>query len=552
MPFSPAELVPFGFSSWPPVLQAVTLGLLTFVQEDVPTIAGSLLAAGGAIGWWPAYLGCLLGIWVGDALLYGTARVFGRPLLERAWVRRWIRPEAVAQSEEWFARRGSWLLVLSRLVPGTRLPTYLAAGFLRLSFPRFLLVTGLAVAGWTSAIFLLAYWFGEQLLAWAQRWTSGALAVVLVGGVFWLGWRLLPVAVRSAARLRERAAQSRWARWEFWPPAVFYLPVAFYFLLLALRHRSLTLPSAANPGMFSGGLVGESKIATLAELHQTSPEFTAEAYPLSGPGTQRLEQLEALLAAGRLKYPFILKPDAGQRGTGVKLIRNDAQSRAYLQQVQAPVIAQRYAPGPHELGVFYYRFPDQPRGRILAITEKVFPALTGDGRRTIKELILQDPRARHLAPTYLRRFAAHQDEVLPAGELLKLVEAGNHAQGCIFQEGGHLWTPELEARIDEISRQLTGFFVGRYDLRYGSAEELRAGRGFEIVELNGAASEVTSIYDARNSLGSAYRTLFNQWRLVFAIGAVNRRRGTPPISLRLLWRHWRESMASAAALPAAD
>lgn len=193
MPSSPTELVPIGFDLWPPALQAVTLGLLTLVQEDVPTIAGSLLAAGGAIGWWPALAGCFLGIWIGDALLYGAARLFGRPLLQRAWVRRWIHPAAVARSENWFARRGPWLLVVSRLVPGTRLPAYLAAGFLRLSFPRFLLVTGLAVAGWTS----------------------GALAIVLVGGVFWLGWRLLPVVVQCAARLREHVARSRWTRWEF-------------------------------------------------------------------------------------------------------------------------------------------------------------------------------------------------------------------------------------------------------------------------------------------------------------------------------------------------
>jgi membrane protein DedA with SNARE-associated domain len=518
MSSSPTDLLPTGFTAWPPVLQAATLGVLTFVQEDVPTIAASLLAAGGAMGWWPAFIGCFLGIWIGDALLYGTARVIGRPLLTRAWTRRWIRPEAVARSEDWFAQRGLWLLVVSRLVPGTRLPTYLAAGFLRLHFGRFLLVTGLAVAVWTTLIFGLAHWLGAGLVTWLQRWTSGAFAVVLVAGVLVLGWRLLPGAVRALGGLRYRLARARWARWEFWPSAVFYLPVAFHYLILAIQHRSFTLPSAANPGMFSGGLVGESKIATLAELQATSPEFTAEAHPLNGPVDRRIKRLAELLANGRLAYPFILKPDAGQRGVGVKLIRHEAQARAYLQQVHAPVIAQRYAPGPHEAGVFYYRFPDQPRGRILALTEKIFPVLTGNGRHTIKELIQQDPRARFMAAKYLQRFAGRHDEVLPTDQNLKLVEAGNHAQGCIFRDGMHLWSAELEARIDDISRKLNGFYIGRYDLRYATVEELRAGQRFEMVELNGAASEVTSIYDARNTLGSAYRTLFNQWRLVFAIG----------------------------------
>jgi hypothetical protein len=143
-------------------------------------------------------------------------------------------------------------------------------------------------------------------------------------------------------------------------------------------------------------------------------------------------------------------------------------------------------------------------------------------------------------------------EVLPAGESIRLVEAGNHAQGCIFREGGHLWSEELERRIDEISQRLHGFFIGRYDIRYASNEELGAGRNFQIIELNGAASEATSIYDSRNSLFSAYRTLFRQWALVFAIGSANRRRGCPPTAFRLLWRKWRETTALIATYPLAD
>jgi len=120
---------------------------------------------------------------------------------------------------------------------------------------------------------------------------------------------------------------------------------------------------------------------------------------------------------------------------------------------------------------------------------------------------------------------------LAAGETLRLVEAGNHAQGCIFRDGARLHTPELAACIDGISRKLDGFFIGRYDLRFTHEADLCAGRNFQIIELNGAAAEAASIYDARNSLRSAYATLFRQWSLVFAIGAENRRRGHVPLPL---------------------
>jgi len=135
---------------------------------------------------------------------------------------------------------------------------------------------------------------------------------------------------------------------------------------------------------------------------------------------------------------------------------------------------------------------------------------------------------------------------------LKLVEAGNHAQGCIFRDGSRLCTPELKARIDDISRKLTGFFIGRYDIRFASEDDLRAGKNFQIIELNGAASEATSIYDARNSIFAAYRTLFQQWDLVFAIGAANRQRGCEPTKLALVWQKWREYSRMAATYPAAD
>jgi len=157
-----------------------------------------------------------------------------------------------------------------------------------------------------------------------------------------------------------------------------------------------------------------------------------------------------------------------------------------------------------------------------------------------------------MASTYLRRFAMRQDEILASGEVLKLVETGNHAQGCIFRDGMHLFTEELERAIDQISRKLPGFFIGRYDIRYENEEDFKQGRNFQIVELNGASSEATSIYDARNSLFSAYRTLFQQWRLVFTIGAANRLNGHAPSSLTALWRNWRQYSAAALSYPLAD
>ena len=99
---------------------------------------------------------------------------------------------------------------------------------------------------------------------------------------------------------------------------------------------------------------------------------------------------------------------------------------------------------------------------------------------------------------------------------------------------------------------MDGFYIGRYDIRYSCDDDLRTGRNFQIIELNGAASEATSVYDERNSLIAAYRKLFEQWELVFAIGAANRRRGSQPTRILTLWRAWRETAAQIATYPLAD
>src|SRR5688500_13426566 len=286
-------LLPFGFDEWMPHAQALTLSLLTFVQEDVPTVSAALLAAAGNLTWQTGLLGCFFGIWIGDALLYLLARTFGLSLSEVAGVKRFFNRDAVAQSEQWFAEKGTWLLLSSRFVPGTRLPTYLAAGFLRLSFGRFLLVTGAAVAVWTVGIFLLASALGSDLLHWLQRWNSGIWAMLLLATTLVVMIRLGGKLTQRNFRRRVLAVVGRLTRWEFWPAWLFYAPVAVTYFRLAMRYRSFTVPTAANPGMFSGGFVGESKIATLCDLYASSPEFTAEAHLLdSAPPAERLAALE--------------------------------------------------------------------------------------------------------------------------------------------------------------------------------------------------------------------------------------------------------------------
>ena len=52
------------------------------------------------------------------------------------------------------------------MLPGARLPTYLAAGFLRIPWQRFVFVTGIASFIWTFLVLGLSSSLGTHLIAW--------------------------------------------------------------------------------------------------------------------------------------------------------------------------------------------------------------------------------------------------------------------------------------------------------------------------------------------------------------------------------------------------
>ena len=221
----------------------------------------------GRIGLIAGSAACAAGILIGDLLIYGAGRYLGRPALGRRPLRWMVKPAALTRSAEWFARRGPAVIISSRFLPGTRVATYFAAGLLKTSFWRFLLYFSVAVVLWTPLLVGLASWLGARVLPWFglfQRWAlpgTAALALAL--------WLLLSLArglSSWAGRRRLLGALRRKLEWEFWPPWALYLPLVPWIVWLAIRHRGLTVFTAANPGIEAGGFIGESKTAILGRL----------------------------------------------------------------------------------------------------------------------------------------------------------------------------------------------------------------------------------------------------------------------------------------------
>lgn len=520
LPFDPGA----ASGPWGLVLAIV---LATLVSEDLTCLAAGALVAAGRLDWLPAIAACYVGIVLGDAGLWLLGRGGGR------WVRRRVSATRLAELGDWLGRRAGAAAFLSRVLPGTRAPLLLAAGIAPRGGVRFLMWAAVAALVWTPLAVLSVARLGEVVPTW------GLIAVVF--GVY-AAARLIPPLFTRVGRSRFTARVSRLWWWEFWPAWVFYLPLVPWFLCLAARYRNLTVWTAANPGIApAGGVVGESKADILAKL---PPEWAVPTVLVTaGAVSDRVRQLLGAVANRGWVYPIILKPDAGERGAGVRKAHDPVDVEKYLLANPGPVVAQPFHPGPFEAGVFYYRLPGEDRGSVFSVTDKVFPAVAGDGRSTLEELIWAHPRYRMQATTFLARHAAEADRVLAAGEQLVLATAGNHCQGTLFRDGGHLITPDLVAAFDSAARGFGGFFVGRFDVRYSDPDEFMAGRGFAIVELNGVTSESTNLYDPSWPIWRAYRTLFRQWALLFRIGDANRQLGhrpaTIPELLALLRTHYR-------------
>ena len=495
----------------------------TLISEDLTCILAGTLIYQGVIDPWSGIGACALGIYLGDLGLHGTGRALGPPVLSWRPVQRYLTPTRHQRFQDWFAQNTAAIVLGSRFVPGTRLALYVTSGAVRSPFGGFALWSAVAVALWTPAIVLAAAASGT--VSTNPWWTIGGTWLTRIVGALMLLmlWRL---AVRLATRRGRQqvvASISRLWRWEFWPMWIFYAPVALWIVFLIVRHRGLRALGAANPGMPDGGIVGESKHEILSHLpaEWTIPFILIPAGTIEG----RMWQFFDRLTCRSWTYPLVFKPDVGQRGAGVKIVRSAEEARSYLAQESNAVLVQPYHEGPFEAGVFYYRMPGSARGRILSITDKHFPSVEGDGRSTLEELIWAHPRLRMQATRFLARHAERRDEILAAGQRIRLAMAGNHCQGTLFRDGAHLITPALEERIDSIAACYPGFYVGRFDIRFRDGRRFMAGEDLAIVELNGATAESTNIYDPDRSLIAAYRQLFRQWSLVFAIGAANRANG---------------------------
>ena len=360
-------------------------------------------------------------------------------------------------------------------------------------------------------------------------------------------------ALSLAAARRTVPRERPLSFFEFWPDWLFYFPVVVHWLAMGVRYRGFTLPTAANPTIAAGGLCGESKREILDLMLQPERDLLAR-YTSVVADDSDVTAAERAMAAAEIAYPVVAKPDIGCNGTGVRLVRTRDDLRRYVDEFPRGerLLLQEFVDHEAEAGIFYVRLPGEATGRITSITLKHAPVLVGDGRSTLRELVLADARAGQVSQLYLPRLKDRLHEVPRQGERVRLVFVGNHCKGSIFRDGTSHATAALTACFDRIAAALPDFHFGRIDVRFGSLSALSRGEGFRIIEINGAGSEATHVWDPAFSLLDAWRAQFFHYGKAYRIGADNRARGHRATPFRELWGLWRRQKQLMASYPLND
>lgn len=329
----------------------------------------------------------------------------------------------------------------------------------------------------------------------------------------------------------KRLLHARWQRlrrWEFWPVWAVYPPVLVSWAYHAFRLGGATLWAGCNPAMRASGMAMEEKGGILDSFRGEEGRVKIAAYlRIEAGAADVFERMTCFMNERALDYPVVLKPDFGQRGQGVEIVRNGIEARRWISNCEDGIIVQEYIGG-LEFGVQWARFPDEESGRITSVCGKHAQFVEGDGGMTLEELILHDERAVLTSGYYFSKYASQLSRVLGKGERFMLAPIGTHSRGAVFTDEREFITDDLRVAFDELGRRFPGFNFGRYDVKVPSVDDLKAGRNIVVLELNGVMGEPAHIYQPGYPWRQGMADLCGHFRLAAEIGAAWRNRGIAP------------------------
>ena len=531
------------------VLMLVIL-VCTFVAEDPTCLASGLLVAQGLIEFIPATVACLVGIFIGDSVLYLIGRFLGRPVLRKAPFKWIISEQEVDRMSDWFDKnpKGFALIVSSRFIPGSRVPTFVAAGIMKLNMAKLVLLFFIAAAVWTPPLILLAEKVGAGVIDKFKEWHHNA-AWIVIGAILalWLITHYVIPAFTWRGRRRHVMMRRHWTRHEFWPQFILAIPPMLHYFWQALIHRSWTLFTLANRGLGAdGGLPSGSKFEHYTKFlsDKNNPAVASVSVktlcvPVYENLDTRTENVLALMRENEITFPCVMKPEIGDGGVGVCIVRSREHLRNWLEVNPDAAVLQEFVGG-NEYEIIWSRRPGRADGRIQTVVQKDFVVVKGDGERKLEDLIWADDKGVSNGKLFSKLNFRDANRVLEAGETYALAPIGSRIKGANFVSRPELRSGKLADVIDRLADACGDVHYLVLDIRAASDEDLLDGKNIRITGVKGAGATAGTIFDGYVRMGMAYSRAFRQMSYCFSIGAeVRDEQGVKPaLSTFRLFEIW--------------
>lgn len=545
-PVVPATVLPETYPTLPSAtgshfwILLLIIIVCTFVAEDPTCLAAGLMVAVGIIDFWSAAGACTVGIFLGDITLYSLGRIFGRQALTRAPLKWIIKESKVNQWAGWFATpKGMLVVVSSRFIPASRVPTFVTAGIMKLNIVRLGALLLVAALIWTPPLMWLGYKFGAQGMELLARFKSQALWIILgfilalhfvthwvVPALTWRGRRQIVMKVRNLLQA------------SLWPSWLLYFPIRLGILALCLRYRRLTAFASANPSFGRiGGFIGDSKSLLLRPFQRDSRCCPLLALALSDPVETRLKEAKAFAACHG--YPLVFKPEVGEEGAGMRYLHDEVQLEKRVSAANEDFFLQKKIDG-LEFEVVWRRSPGKDDGRVLVVVQKKNVVVRGDGETTLEELIWLDEVAVSRGELYLECHDKDLNRIVPAGEKVILNLSGSYGHGARCVHRHDLNTEALSEAMTTFARRFPGLHFGRFDLRAASEEEFKAGR-FIVTEVGGCCHVSSLVRDESLLFSRAYGAVWTQLKACIEAGAYNLAQKVRPVPLDECLARWSQA-----------
>ena len=179
--------------------------------EDLILIpAGILLGFGELKPIWMTAMFAYFGVLCSDCMWFVLCWTYGTPLLHKRWFKRAVHPRRLLEIKHQIERRGMWVIVMARFVPGSRTPAITTAGVLHLSFWKFALATGAACLVTVPLQLGLGYFIsrgiGSPESADRIKWFISAIVIVLAVLMGLAVWR------KQRSQAKRPRAKASWLR----------------------------------------------------------------------------------------------------------------------------------------------------------------------------------------------------------------------------------------------------------------------------------------------------------------------------------------------------